>query len=747
MSVKKNKTQKGDQSYQPAEIDFYTSKIQGKEKYILLGALLIGCYLIFQDFISLKKVYLFKDIGSDSLNIYFPGIAQMSEYIRTYGTPKWTFSQGLGQNIFPLWLSDFFSNIAMFLFNKETLPYSLVFMEIIKIILCGFVFFKYLGELNVSQFSAYIGAFLFSFCGYIILGGCWTIFSTEALYAALILYGFERFLNHGKWLWYVVGLACMSFLQPFFLFMYALFLAVYLPVRYSDVNQNNWKKLPQFLLKTAGLSLLAVAISAYQLFPDILQYLESPRVGGEASFINKLKGQPMFSFADDVLRFTTTYRTFGNDMLGTGTNFKGWQNYLEAPLFYCGILCLVVFPQVFSSFTKKQKIAYGILMGVFALPIIFPFFRYTFWAYSGDYFRTFSLIITLLLLIFSVKAINHIIKAEKINKVVLGITVFILLILLYTPANQFKPAINQSLRAIVTLLIFVYAGLLIGLSQRGSNKNSFKIMLIVVCFLELIYFSNTTVNKRDVLTSHDLKERIGYNDYTVDAVNYLKEKNKNFYRINKDYSSGLAIHSSINDAKVQGFYGTPSYFSFNQKNYIKFLGDLQVINPKDENETRWAKGLGGRPLLFSLVSGQYWLSKRPDNYLRGFGYDSITKFGDVCLYKNRFSLPLGFTYSQVLDETSFKKLSATQKDIYLLRGCVIANEDKDLLASTKKFNLADTAAPFSFEQYGQYVKDLKKDSLTITQFKESDIKGDITAGSPKILFFSIILLFYSTDKL
>ena len=258
--------------------------------------------------------------------------------------------------MFPFWLSDLFCNALMFLVGKDNLAYGLAFMEITKIILCGFIFFKYLTELKVNQFSAYIGAFLFAFSGYIILGGCWTVFSTEAVYAALILYGFERFLNHGKWLWYVIGLACMSFLQPFFLFMYALFLAVYLPVRYSDVHQSDWKKFPLFLIKTAGLSVLAVAISAYQLFPDILQYLESPRVGGEASFINKLKAQPMFTFADDVLRFTTTYRSFGSDMLGTGNNFKGWQNYLEAPLFYCGILCLVASRKYFQALIKSRKL-------------------------------------------------------------------------------------------------------------------------------------------------------------------------------------------------------------------------------------------------------------------------------------------------------------------------------------------------------------------------------------------------------
>src|ERR1700757_818996 len=736
MSTQRNKNQKVTPQNKSADVDFYDTKIAGKEKYILLGALLIGCYIVFQDFINFKKVYLFKDIGSDSLNIYFPWLVQLTDAMKTEGVPTWSFTQGLGQNVFPLWLGDFFSNFLM-LFSKDKLPYGLAFMEITKILLAGFIFFKYLRELKVSNFAAYIGAFLFSFCGYIMVGGCWAIFSAEAVYAALILYGFERWLNHKKWFWFVVGLVCVSFLQPFFLFMYAIFLAIYAPVRYNDLHEGDWKKFPLFIVKTAGFSLLAVALTAYQLFPDLLQYIESPRVGGEASFIVKLKAQPMFTFADEVLRFTTTFRAFGSDTLGTGSNFKGWQNYLEAPLFYCGIFCLVTFPQVFSSFNKKQKMAYGILTALFVLPILFPYFRNAFWAFTGDYFRTFSLIITLLLLIFSAKALHYIIKTESVNKIVLGVTVSVLLILLYTPAAQFKPAINQGYRSIVTVLIFTYAGLLLGLTSKGSSKGTYKMILMLVCFFELIYNANTTINKRNLVTAQELTGKVGYNDYSVDAIKLIKEKDKSFYRINKDFGSGLAIHRSINDAKVQGYFGTTSYYSFNQKNYIKFLGDFNVINPKDENATRWASGIESRPLLFSTLSGKYWLSKRPDNYLKGFGYDSIAQFGDVKVFKNRYSVPFGIASDVVLNESAFKKLSPTQKDFFALRGLVVADEDNDLLSFTKRFNLEDTVATFSFEKYNQYVNELKKDSLIITQFKESDIKGDITVASPKILFFSI----------
>lgn len=714
--------------------NFYDSFIKGKEFYYLIGLILLSCYIVFGDFISLKKVYLFRDIGSDSINIYFPWLTNYSDI---KGVPGWSFSQGMGQNVFPIWLGDFFSDFLT-LFDKAKIPYGIALMEILKIILIGLVFYNFLKELKLSNFSALVFSILFAFSGFVILGGCWVIFSTEAVFVTIILYGFERWLNQGKFFWFVFGIMCLAFLQPFLLLPYTIMLSTYICARYFDVKDATSKEFLFFIIKTIGLALIGVSIACYQVLPDALQYLESPRVGGESSFFAKLKQQDLFGFADGVLRFTTTFRAFGSDMLGTGSNFKGWQNYLEAPLFYCGIFCLVAFPQFYSSLTKRQKMFYGAITVLFCLPIIFPYFRYAFWAFSGDYYRTLSLVIVAFMVMFSARAVSYIEQKNSINKVVLGVTILILLILLYTPASQFKPAVNTSLRSFVTLLIFVYGALLFGLSGAKANTKAIsKIVLIVFCFVEVVYFSGITVNKRDVVTSSMLKDKIGYNDYTVESVAFLKNTDKGFFRINKDYSSGLAIHSSINDAKVQNYYGTSSYYSFNQKNYIKFLGDLNVIDVKDENSTRWAKGLGDRPILFSIASGKYWLSKRTDRAVANMGFDSIAKFGDVTVYKNKFVLPFGFTYDKAIGEDEFKKLSPTQKDFCLLRACVIGNEDKSTFTHLKAFNLADTAAPITFDSYMAYVNDLKKDNFVISKFSDNNIIGSVNVNESKVLFFSI----------
>lgn len=719
-----------------AESNIYDTYIRGKEFYYLLGILLLACYFVFGDYISLKKVFLFTDIGSDTVNSYFPILVDNSNYAKAQSEIGWTFTQGMGQNIFPGFYGDMFFYFLT-TWDKANIAYGLAFMEVLKIILIGLVFYHFLKEVKVSGFSSLLFSILIAFCGFVIVGGTWLYFSTEAVYVSIILYGFERWLNHGKMFFLVLGITLLALMQPFLLYVYTLLISAYAIVRYHDVKEKNGKQFILFVLKTVCIAAMAVFISSYQLFANLLQMIESPRVAGEASFFSKLSDKSMFDFADATLRFTTTFRAFGSDMLGTGNNFKGWQNYLEAPDFYCGILCLVAFPQFFGFLTKRQKYFYGTITVLFCLPILFPFFRYGFWAFLGDYFRAFSFVIVLFMVMFSARAVSFIDQKNKINKVVLACTVLFLLFLLYTPAAQFKGAINTNLRTVVTLLIFVYAGLLMALSQASAFKNISKLLIIIICVIEVVSFSSISVNKRDVITKKQLSQKVGYNDYSVEAIDYLKKADQSFYRVNKDYSSGPAIHSSINDSKVQGYYGTSSYFSFNQKNYIKFLGDLSVIDVKDENSTRWAKGLIDRPVLFSLASGKYWLSKRTDNAVAAMGYDSIAAFGDVKVYKNRYTLPLGFAYKQTIGEDEFKKLSPSQKDFCILRACVIDKEDPSFAAQLPKFNLADTLAPLDFVNYEKYTTELKKETFAVSKFTENHIAGSITTPEPAILFFSI----------
>src|SRR5437870_1721689 len=114
-------------------------------------------------------------------------------------------------------------------------------------------------------------------------------------------------------------------------------------------------------------------------------------------------------------------------MLGTGDDFRGLWNYLEAPLAYIGLFSLLIFPQVFVGATKRQCILYSGFLCLILIPTIFPWFRYLFWLFQGGYYRAFSLFSILAIITLSMTAFSRYIESQRLNLWTLGATLLALL--------------------------------------------------------------------------------------------------------------------------------------------------------------------------------------------------------------------------------------------------------------------------------------------------------------------------------
>jgi len=703
---------------------------------ILLFCLAFISFIVFKDFILLNKVYLYKDIGSDSINANYPHGYQVANYMQQESfISKWSFYQGMGQNILPFSFSDPFYFILM-LFGPESLAYGIGYMEVVKIFCAGVIFFLYLRKMNFSAYASIIGSLFYAFSGFAVLGSCWTIFTTETAYLALLLLAFERiYRDNSIWL-FPVTICLIAINQPFDIFLMSIFLFAYILFRFLDENAFNFKKISLLILKVAGLGAVGLLLSSFFFVPNVIQMLESPRVSGESAFFNKLISTSMFSFESKIHNVTAMMRLFSNDTMGVGSDYKGWYNYLEAPLFYCGLINLLLVPQLFGFLNKRKKIVFISFIALFILPVIFPFLRYMFWGFTGDYYRLFSFFLPFILLLYSVNVLSQIEKKQRINLLILGVSVAVLLFILFYNYFPGVEIINDTKRNVAAFFLIVYAVLLYFFNVK-KVVNVVKITTLGFVVVELISFSNTTVNDRPVITGEEMKQKTGFNDYTVDAVNYLKTVDKSFYRIVKEYSSGPAIHSSINDAQVQNYYSTTSYTSFNQKNYIKFLGAAEIIDEKDETQTRWASGVTQTPILHSFASVKYTLSKRAQPIAVDYNYDILTTIGDVKILKNRSPLPLGFTYSKFITKNDYNLLSGNQKKLILNRAFVLDDSVYKMLSGLSRFQLSDTSANYTWAEFGNDINLLKQDSLQMELFSQNHIKGRINSKQPEMLFFSI----------
>ena len=85
-----------------------TKKIYKNRVYIIFLLALLGLLslIVYWNFLTFNNLFLYEDIGSDKLNGFYPKYVHLADYLRTDGWPAWSFSQGMGQNIFPHSIGD-----------------------------------------------------------------------------------------------------------------------------------------------------------------------------------------------------------------------------------------------------------------------------------------------------------------------------------------------------------------------------------------------------------------------------------------------------------------------------------------------------------------------------------------------------------------------------------------------------------------------------------------------------------------
>ncbi len=744
------------------------------EKYpflVFLGLLLCIAGFVFWDFIILDKLYLFKDIGSDSINIFYPRYAMSSAI--SQNNLLYTFRDGLGE---PMGQSDISSQILAWLttphsqlidsivglFTNE-IAYYMFFRQLVNILLAGIVFYFYLKTLGVKKITNIAGALMFAFCGVMILGSGWVYETKLLLYTAFMLLGCELMIKKKTWL--VLPLAVFMASRSmgvFWFYPFGLMLFIYSLVRYFEEYDRSIKSFALYVSKFAGLALLGILFNSVAMYSSVMSLLDNPRVSGDVSMTEKL-AEDTSIFAGAQFYISALLRLFSSDMAGGGMidkvivegrqylvpHYRGWQNYYEGPMLYTSLLTLLLIPVFFTNGRWKNKIALGLYMALFSLPVIFPYFLRAFWAFQGEYFRAFSFVIIFPFFYTALRGLNNLETKRKTNTWIIIISTIGLISLLgYLVSklleinpnfyNLASTPYNKSIRNAAIVFLLLYAVLFIIFKAKERLRNTALVLVVAVLAIELAYMSDFTVNNRSVVTTKEFNSKTAYNDYTVDALASIDSMDNSFYRIEKEYKSGNAVHGSLNDANVQGYFGTSKYSSSPDPRFLRFLQNLQLIKKGDVLAARWMSGLRSRPLLFTLINGKYILSKNPKSQYAGFGYQKIRQSGDVHIYQNAFALPLGFTYSKYILKSNFDSLSVLQKDISMLRAALIADSLSNKVSDLEQYELNDTTTGFTMEMYKTFTDSLKDESLKLKSFREDSFEGEISLNTPQIMYLSFL---------
>lgn len=714
-------------------IEFIKSLVSKHPLVFLFFTITLIAGYVYRDFISLQYSFIFRDVGCDTITTFYPQLVCISDYLRNYGIPSWSFEQGLGQNMFPFSMGEPF-NVLLYLVGKSAISYSIVFVELLKIFLIAFFSYLFFQKLKLSKYVSIIGACMVSFCGFVVLGGTWYIFSTEALYFVFLLYGFECLYQNKNWYIFPIAIFLIASYQPFNVFLFGCFLILFAAMRMAIDDNFTVYKFKSLLIKFCILGIIGLGLSAVFLLPEINQLLHSPRVGGNVSRFSKLMNTGL-QHASKTQYGTTLARLFSSDMLGSGPEYRGWRNYLEAPLFYMSLPLLLLLPQAFFNVNARKKIVYALLITFLLVTINFPLLRYSFWLFSGDYYRFYSFGIMFLFLTITLISFNNILQNIKINIVTLIATLFVLIFAI-TITSKLNVTPIQSTKSTVIVLLCIYTLFCILLNYKRTQFAGKILLFTTLCF-ELGYMANKTVNNRIRIKNEEFKQDKGYNDHTNAAIQYLKEKDKSFYRVYKIYfSERTNLYTSLNESKVQHFNGGTSYSSFNQLQYVSFFQEMGAISKTKETESRWCIGYRNRPILQLLCNVKYIITRCPVSPFITQMSDSLTTIKNITIRKNKFFMPLGITYDSYMLKADYEKLSIIKRDNALLK-CIIVDTANKLTNGFTKLDSNSILNTLNINQLKIDVDNRKKDTLAIHYQSNTLIKGTISVATKKILFFAI----------
>ncbi len=714
----------------PVEVTMPEWPLHERQTFLLFGGLTFVFILaLFAQYFFGPSLYIFNDVGSDTITVFYPNLVQSARYFQEEGIPGWSFYYGLGSNFYPSYVINPIHWVYLPM-SPGTIAYTIVWVQAALLLGTGLVFYRFLREAMFSLPVCFIGGMAYTFGGYAALGNSWYGHADDIFWMTCCFLGFELLLRKKIWWVFPIPFIFLLGARGYFLI---LFMAIYGLVRMLDVYGGSWRLILHGYKRMVISGLLAVLFVLPFIGGKWHKFANSPRVTGNVSYSERLSDQPVFGVSIAKHNVTAIMRTFSNDMLGAGSDYKGWRNYLESPCFYIGLITLLFVFQFFALANRRQKWIYGVFLSIWVFMIIFPWFRYAFYGFAGNYYKgALSLFIPFSFLFVGLLGFQEIISGKALNKWVLFSSTLLLLCVLWYPYNLQDVNISAGMQVRVSAFLLGYTALLWMYSEGMLKKVVFPALVSLVS-IEALLFAWPAINDRAAIHKSDIANKNYHFDDSMEAVNRIKSSDKDlFYRIDKVYGS---IKTGYNDGMVQGFFGSKSYQSHNHKNYVEFLDKAGVIDATKEANTRWLVGLSATNILHGLFSIKYVLSNEAtQEKVDPAIYTSIDTTGKTITSRNNYYIPFGIPFDAYLSASEFEKLPVIQRRRALYFS--IVGEDN---ASWKNNLTPFPVQDFNF--FGTATRDqtqfLAGRAMTMDLFSHNQIKGHITLEKPSMMFFSI----------
>jgi uncharacterized membrane protein YfhO len=553
---------------------------------------------------------------------------QYTQYIQFYnhfydvikggnGSLLYTWEEGMGLNFwgtFAYYLSSPISIVVLF-FQKSHLPEAFVLMTLIKIGLAGLMMNFYLSKLfKTNKVTILIFSTLYSLVSYSI-GYFFNIMWLDSVYMLpLVLLGIE-FLLRKRAILLIISLSILFVSNFYMAYIVGLFAFLYYLLRIFSTSTTLKGFIKNFLLFILS-TIIAGGISAFITLPTFL--------------LLKSNGSPPIVWGDML------HSQFGFfDLLPKFYN--GSDHLFDLPDVYSGLLAMLLFPIYFmnNKIKSREKVVYFILSFILLLSMQINGLNLVWHAFSAPtgYYQRFAFVVSFILILLSFKSYLAFDK-ENLSSLFKVYIANIFILMLLTKLSPEMMSVNKAWLNIIILTVF---GLLLyGKVVSVKLKLLFQVLLLIVACTDLglnAYLHLKTINS---YTGYSFtRDQYNMQNQSFEKmVNQLEKADKGFYRTNS------LVRLTPNDSIRYGYKGMTNFNTLSNGVLHQFMNTIGYSTTLGSRSLAQNQGILTSDALFGF---KYLITQEP---LSKYGYTMEKCENGICLYKNEFSLPIGFMVDQ-----------------------------------------------------------------------------------------------------
>ncbi len=613
--------------------------------------------IVFYPFTSSGKSFVW---NSDASGQYLPNLYYLYDNIlgavknlftsqKEILFPAFSFSAGLGADV----TNNYFKGILEYLgivLGLKNIEYTFRLIILLRIYFAGLSFgaLAFYWKQNVK--GVIPGALIYAFTGFTMYYGMRHMsFLIPVILLPLLLIGIEKIIRGETASIFVLCVFYSAWTDYYFLYINTLILGIYVIVRW--VEDKKIKKAALDFAKIVGWYCLGIALSAVSLFPRIYKFIASGRsstttIESESIFVYG-KNWILQFFARLISPYTTADYT------------KYYMLYAVSSIAIFAVIALF-----FEKEKKYRKLKIWVILGT--LFFFVPVFAFVFSGFNSlvnRWSHAYTLLLAIVVTVTLPKMRVLKSKTMAVSAAVVGIMCL---------AVQFNKAVGEKSTYIgLCLLSFTLVAIILAayISEHYHDSVIFYLVIVFVVVVNIgingiyIYGNNGGNFVTEFVEAGKVESQYENSVYvSADIID-----DNSFYRV----EPGQYIQNLANAPKIYDVSGTSIYDSTLMENSLEFNEKLQN---RGQVTTNNFYGFDNRSWLEALGCVGYYIASDSNVQSIPYGFELYdTKDGNK-IYKNRYLMPLGYTYDAFVTESNAENMGSLELQKKMLQSAVVAND-------------------------------------------------------------------------